>query len=86
MKNSEKMRPLIEKIGLPHVELNVFGHERVYIHVVCDGKETALKWAECLRKFCRNVSLNKHLIINKINKGTFLNQSKRIGWFIGARV
>jgi hypothetical protein len=81
-----KIDALIRKLPIPSYEINVFGVVNVNIHVTCEGFETAEKWRSALKQFCTSVKVVDHVIYNKVNMGTNLLPSRRMGYLIGAVV
>lgn len=43
-----KLKALLERAGIPHDEILVFGRTSTYIHIRCVGESTAQRWAGLL--------------------------------------
>ena len=69
MTPQEKMKALLEKIGLPFIKVETYGNQ---ITVDCKGKDTADKWASVLAKFAKIRGLIETNPENKANRGTCL--------------
>ena len=69
MTPQEKMKGLLEKLGLPFIKVETYGNQ---ITVDCKGKTTAEKWASVLAKFATIRGLIETDKKNKVNRGTCL--------------
>ena len=77
----ERVKTLLEKVGLPFYSMTVIGEAPVYIHVVTEGRETAYKWINVLSQFSET-HITETLLTNKVNKGTCLRPSQRVGYHV----
>jgi hypothetical protein len=79
-----QMKTKLESVGLAHESLRVFGAIRCNVHVTCEGRDTACKWAQLLSSVFKGakVSTTPTVWAAQKNLGGNLNPTMRKGFLV----
>lgn len=81
------MQETLTKAGIHYEEIKVFGRIRSHIHVVCESRDSAAKWASLIAKVTGNkVSVSATSWEPKSPRGDFLNRTLRNGFLIASHI
>lgn len=74
----------LRQLGLPFEKLTVFGRIRCNVHVVCEGRDTAQRWAQALSAVFSGTKVGcvPHRWNASENKGTCLRPTMRKGYLV----
>jgi hypothetical protein len=79
----EQIKAQLERSGIPHKEIKVFGSQ---IIVISWSRDAADKWARLIAKFATVRGVVESVDYNKENRNTVLRPTKHKVWLTGARI